>query len=56
MINIVSSAIINKDHNGGFYEKKQFEIYQNILHSLRIFSKGEESDLLMYKKESKKRQ
>ena len=55
MINTISSAIINKDENGGFYEKKQFEAYQKILQSLRIFSRGEEKELIVDKKESKKR-
>ena len=54
MINTISSAIINKDENEGFYEKKQFEAYQTILHSLKIFWKGEVKELIVDKKESKK--
>jgi hypothetical protein len=53
VINTISTAIISKDENEPFYLKKQFEAYQNILHSLRIFAKGEEKELIMDKKQSK---
>jgi hypothetical protein len=50
VINTISTAIINRDENGDFYEKKQFEAYQNILQSLKIFAKGEEKELMIEKK------